>query len=189
MADLARRRYRGAAGEGRTGRRRQFGRDCARGGATGPRQGRARQPRRCAGGGFGGPDRARRAVVAGAGSAWSRRGADAAHARRSGGSPPLPQRRRHLRAAARGGRSPGGQRERQRRDRGNPLRRQRPAGRTRGSGGGRAGRAAALRCRRPLRPRSASRGCQAGPDGRRRERRDHGDGERRVVLGPGFGRA
>ena len=89
------------------------------------------------------------------------RRADAGHARRSRGSPPLPERRRDARPAARPGRRAGHQRERQRRHRRDPLRRQRPARRARRAGRGRAGRRPAVRRRRPLRsqPRRPRRAC------------------------------
>ena len=59
------------------------------------------------------------------------RGATAADARRHRGPPPLPQRARDAGHAARPRLRAGDQRERQRGDRGDPLRRQRPAGRAR----------------------------------------------------------
>ena len=59
------------------------------------------------------------------------RGAAAADAGRYRGPPPLPERPRHAEHAAGARLHPGDQRERHRRHRGNPLRRQRPAGRAR----------------------------------------------------------
>ena len=115
-----------------------LGRDRARRGARWACKGRAREPRRCAGRRLGRAGGAGAPVVRSAGRARPHRRADAGDAGRSRGPAPLSQRLGDARAAARGGAVPVVNENDQRRDRGNPLRRQRPAGRARRAGGGRA---------------------------------------------------
>ena len=103
------------------------------------------------------PDPPRAGLERGAVRPGPHRRAAAADAGRHRGSPPLPQRPRHAEHPAGARLHPGDQRERHRRHRGNPLRRQRPPRRAGGrdDAGRRAG--AAVRHRRPLHRRSAPR--------------------------------